>query len=312
VPLNLTQLATLNEFVRRGSLTAAAQALGYTAGAASQQINALERSVGKRLVRKAGRHLVLTDAGRVLAEHAELLLIAESRAVQAVAGDAEQVAGTLVVGTWGSTTAALLAPVLSDAARRYPDLRVRSREIDVDEAARAVWLGDVDIAFGLDYADAPMPRDRRIRLLRLRREAFAIAVRPDHRLAAQDEVSLYDLGSADWIMPSPHSAYGVALRSMCRRHGIEPSVVHEVTDTAATLVLAAEGVGIAPVTDLMLRLNPTVDIHRVPLRESVTRDIVLVLPDGVRDATLLALTEVVRKAVARSSSQPAMEHAGHG
>ncbi|GAA1544893.1 LysR family transcriptional regulator [Nocardioides humi] len=300
MPLNLTQLATLNEFVRRGSLTAAAEALGYTAGAASQQISALERSVGKPLLRKAGRHLVLTDAGRVLAEHAEGLLLAESRAVRAVTDGAGEVAGTLVVGTWGSTTAALLAPVLGEAAARYPRLGVRSREIDVDEAARAVRLGDVDVAFGLDYPDAPMPRDPRIRLLRLRRESFALAMSPRDSLAARSEASLYELDSADWVMPTAHSAYGMALRTVCRRHGFEPTVVHEVTDTAATLVLAAEGVGIAPVTDLMLRLNPTVGIRRVPLRESVTRDIVLVLPDGVHDATLLALVGVVRGVVSRS------------
>lgn len=298
--LNLTQLATLHEFVQRGSLTAAAEALGYTAGAASQQISALERSVGKQLLRKAGRHLVLTSAGQVLAEHAELLLLAEARAVHAVAGGADEVAGSLVVGTWGSTTAALLGPVLSEAAVRFPALRIRSREIDVDAAARAVRLGDVDIAFGLDYADAPMPRDPRIRLLRLRRETFAVGVSPHRPLAGRAEVALDELAAADWIMPTAASAYGAALRAVCRRHGFEPVVAHEVTDTAATLALAAEGVGIAPVTDLMLRLNPTVDLRRVPLRETVTRDIVLVLPDGVHDATLTALVGVVREAIAGS------------
>ncbi|WGX95791.1 LysR family transcriptional regulator [Nocardioides sp. L-11A] len=296
--LNLTQLATLHEFVRRGSLTAAAAALGYTPGAASQQISALERSVGRPLLRRAGRHLVLTDAGRVLAEHAEVLLLAESRALHAVTDGVGEVRGSLVVGTWGSTTAALLAPVLGEAAACYPALRVRSREIDVDEAARAVRLGDVDVAFGLDYADAPMARDPRIRLLRLRREVFALAVGPGHPLAGRAEVGLDELAATDWIMPAASSAYGAALRSVCRRHGFEPVVAHEVTDTAASLVLAAEGVGVAPVTDLMLRLNPRVDIRQVALREPVTRDIVLVVPDGVHDAAVRALAEVVRKAVA--------------
>ena len=313
MPLNLTQLATLHEFVRRGSLTAAAEALGYTAGAASQQISALERSVGKQLLRKAGRHLALTDAGRVLAEHAEQLLLAEARARQALADEPDEIVGSLVVGTWGSTTAALLGPVLAETGVRHPGLSVRSREIDVDEAARAVRLGDVDVAFGLDYADAPMPRDSRIRLLRLRRERFALAVGADHALAGRAEVRLPDLDRASWIMPSARSAYGAALRAVCRRHGFEPSVVHEVTDTAATMVLAAEGVGIAPVTDLMLRLNPAVDIRRVRLSESVTRDVVLVVPDGVRThAVLHALVEVVREVVSRSAAQPALERARHG
>lgn len=312
VTLNLVQLATLREFVRRGSLTAAAEALGYTAGAASQHISALERTVGTPLLRKAGRNLALTDAGRVLAEHADLLLVAEARAVQALADTTHVVSGSLVVGTWGSTTAALLAPVLTEAAEQHPLLSIRSREIDVDEAAKEVRLGDVDVAFGLDYADAPMPRDGRIRVVRLRSEEFAVAVSTTHPLAARKSVSLRDLSEAEWIMPTGRSTYGVALRAVCRRYGFEPVVAHEVTDTAGTMALAAEGLGIAPVTDLMLQLNPAVQIRRVRLRESVTRHIVLILPDGVRPhSTLDALVLVIRDVVADSATQPVVEHAGH-
>ncbi len=312
VTLNLVQLATLREFVRRGSLTAAAEALGYTAGAASQHITALERTVGTPLMRKAGRHLALTDAGRVLAEHADLLLVAEARAVQALADSVNVVSGSLVVGTWGSTTAALLAPVLTEAAVHNPLLSIRSCEIDVDEAAKEVRLGDVDVAFGLDYDDAPMPRDSRIQVVRLRSEEFAVAVHTAHPLASRESVSLRDLSDFEWIMPTARSSYGAALRAVCRRLGFEPLVAHEVTDTAATMALAAEGLGIAPVTDLMLQLNPAVQIRRVALQESVKRHLVLILPDGVRPhSSLDALVRVVRKVVGESDLQAVVEHAGH-
>ncbi|HET7690856.1 MAG TPA: LysR substrate-binding domain-containing protein [Nocardioidaceae bacterium] len=299
--LNLVQLATLREFVRRGSLTAAADALGYTPGAASQHITALERTVGAPLLRKAGRNLALTDAGRVLAEHADVLLVAEARAVQALADSLNMVSGSLVVGTWGSTTAALLAPVLSEAASKHPLLSIRSREIDVDEAAKEVRLGDVDVAFGLDYDDAPMARDSRIKVVRLRREEFELAVGPAHPLASHEAVSLRELGDAEWILPTGRSSYGVALRAACRKHGFEPRVAHEVTDTAATVALAADGLGIAPVTELMLRLNPSVPIRRIRLEESIARHIVLLLPNGVHPrSTLAALVQVIREVVADS------------
>lgn len=76
--LNLTQLGTLRELVRRGTLAAAAEHLGYTPGAVSQHLASLEAALGVALVERSGRHLVLTDAGRVMAEHAEELLTAEA------------------------------------------------------------------------------------------------------------------------------------------------------------------------------------------------------------------------------------------
>ncbi len=310
--LNLVQLATLREFVRRGSLTAAAEALGYTAGAASQHITALERTVGVPLLRKAGRKLALTEAGRVLAEHADLLLTAEARAVEALAESTNAVSGSLVVGTWGSTAAALLGPVLTEAGSQHPQLSIRSREIDVDDAAKEVWLGDVDAAFGLDYDDAPMPRDGRIRVVRLRSEQFALAVGTTHRLASRKSVSLRELADADWILPTGRTAYGIALRSACRKHGFEPWVAHEVTDTAATMALAAMGLGVAPVTDLMLQLNPAVEISRIQIEESIERHIVLILPESMRPhSALAALVKVIRHVVAGSQRHAAVHPSGH-
>src|SRR6476659_7376694 len=77
--LNLTQVSTLRELVRRGTLAAAAQHLGYTPGAASQHLASLESTLGVALVERSGRHLVPTDAGRVIAEHREELTVLHMR-----------------------------------------------------------------------------------------------------------------------------------------------------------------------------------------------------------------------------------------
>ncbi|HET6736828.1 LysR family transcriptional regulator, partial [Mycobacterium sp.] len=65
--LSLGQLTTLRELARRGTMVAVAEELGYTPGAVSQQIAALEKSVNARLITRVGRKVVLTDAGAVLA-----------------------------------------------------------------------------------------------------------------------------------------------------------------------------------------------------------------------------------------------------
>ena len=83
------------------------------------------------------------------------------------------------------------------------------------------------------------------------------------------------LRDLDWILPPESSQYGRAIRSGFRRLGFEPRVVHEVTDTAASLQLAAAGLGATVMTGLMLRLNTSVDLTALRMREPLTRQIVL-------------------------------------
>ena len=67
--LNVARVRVLHEVARTGSLTAAARELTYTASAVSQQIAALERETGARLLERHPRGVRLTEAGRVLVAH---------------------------------------------------------------------------------------------------------------------------------------------------------------------------------------------------------------------------------------------------
>ena len=274
--LNLTQVSTLRELVRRGTLAAAAQHLGYTPGAASQHLASLEAALGVALVERSGRHLVLTDAGRVMAEHAEELLTAESRAVSATRSAHDAVAGPLVIGTWGSTAATLLAPIVQRMSAAFPEVTISSREVDLDATWTSVRYDEVDVAFGLDYPDAPMPRDASIQLVRLQPEKFAVAVAASHPRSHGDHVEADELADLDWILPPESSQYGRAVRSGLRRRGVEPRVVHEVTDTAASLQLAAAGLGATVMTGLMRRLNTSLELTALQMRDPLTRQIVLI------------------------------------
>jgi DNA-binding transcriptional LysR family regulator len=298
VTLNLLHLATLHEFVRRGTLAAAADELGYTPGAASQHIASLERELGTAVLAKAGRHLVLTDAGRVLAEHAEDLLEGERRARLAVASVSREVSGPVVVGIWGSSAAALLGPLLGLVADRYPGLEVTSREVPVDLVTQSVRTRDVDLAFGLDYPEDPIPRERNTTVRPLLRERFWVAaVGPGRRRTRAR--SLAELSDRPWILPSPTTVMGHALRVAFRRVGVEPHVVHEVDDSAASLHLAAQGLGHTLATDLMQRLAHDPALDRVPLREEVVREVVLVSPESAASRAISAVASLAEEVVSQ-------------
>lgn len=271
------QLRSLVELARRGTITAVAQALGYTPGGVSQQLATLEKAAGQRLLRRVGRRVELTDAGRALATHAERMLGVEADAVAALerADTAETVTGRLDVTLFATAAAEILPLVLTALRRRYPDLDVRSHEtVEVDEVYDSVASGGMDLALGLDYPDMPIRRDPALRMTGLYRERFSVAV-PPGTLAGAEVVSLSELAESDWILPDPRTHYGQAVLTVCRRAGVEPRVRHEVTDTAASLALVEAGVGIAPVTGLMLGLRPSrVDVVR--LTDTFERDIVAI------------------------------------
>src|SRR2546429_8173148 len=87
--LDVKRLKVLREVARTGSFSAAAEELGYTQPAVSQQISALEREAGTRLLQRGARGVTLTDAGRALVDHSDAILArlaAAEEELEAIAG----------------------------------------------------------------------------------------------------------------------------------------------------------------------------------------------------------------------------------
>ncbi|MBN0048482.1 LysR family transcriptional regulator [Streptomyces actuosus] len=300
------QLRSLVELTRRGTITAVADALGYSPGGVSQQISALEKATGMQLLRRVGRRVELTDAGATLALHAERILTTEAEAVEALERTRNEVSGTLRIGLFATAAAEILPPALRQVRGLHPGVTVRSRDMDVDEVYDAVAGGSVDLALGLDYPDVPIPRDPSLRVRELSRERFSLAV-PAGAMPGRTKVSLADTKQLGWILPSVGSYYGRAVLTACRRAGFEPQVLHEVTDTAATLALVEAGVGVSPVTDLMLRLRRS-SLDVLELHETMERHIVVVFRSFAEHRpTVAALVDVLRASAGRHSPAPAQE-----
>ncbi|MEU4494130.1 LysR family transcriptional regulator [Streptomyces sp. NPDC023998] len=294
-------LRALVELARCGTMTAAAAALGYTPGAISQQLAQLERTAGAQLIRRVGRRVELTDAGHTLVVHAGRILQAQAEAAAAIERTRTQIAARLRLGVFGTAAAAFLPPALRWLGEQHPGVRVVSQEVDVDQAHAEVSAGRVDLALGLDYPDAPLARDDAADLVRLHSERFAVAVPTGQAPPAGTSWPLTSLAERDWILPAPHTYYGRAVRTACRRAGFEPRVAHEVTDTATSLAMVGEGLGVAPLTGLMLRLRSE-GIVAVPLDDVVERHVVVAVRAASRGRpSVEVLIEALRRAATASS-----------
>lgn len=279
--LSLRRLRMLHEFARRGSVTETATALHYTPSAVSQQLDALEREVGLELLEQVGRRVQLTDAGRLLAEHAGHILAAEQQARIALERKQDTLTANLRVGVLATIAASLVPPALTLLSRRHPGVVVRTREVTPEDALASVRHGDLDLAFVLDYPAAPTSWD-------LDLESSVVGVEQLHLVAPagtfddDGPVPLAGLADCSWVASGGNTDFGRALLAVCRNAGFEPRIAHQVDEQATAMAMVAGGLGVTLVADLGLALRPEgVDIR--PLQEPILRRVVLVRRAATRD-----------------------------
>ena len=141
--LSIQQLRMLREVAELGTIAAAADGLGYTPSAVSQQLGSIEKSTGVAVLERVGRNVQLTDAGRELIVHADIVLAELERAqasLERVKGRAE---GTVRLGLSESMASRFLPPLLSEAASQHPDLEIRTEEFPSESSGvEAVRSGE--------------------------------------------------------------------------------------------------------------------------------------------------------------------------
>jgi DNA-binding transcriptional LysR family regulator len=294
--LSLQRLRMLRELHRRGTVTAAAAALHYTASAVSQQLAQLERDVGARLFERLGRRVQLTELGLVLTEHAEEIIGSVERATLALEEAQEGVSARLTAGVWASVASGLLPAALTALAADHPGIQVRTKELAPEDTEGAVRDGALDFSFVIDYSNYPMSWDPALARVVIAVERLHAAVPAGAVPSAT--LSLPGLAEHPWILAGPRSHFGRAVRIACQRSGFEPKINHEVGEQATALAMVAAGLGVTLVSDLGLSLCPPgVDI--VSLTEPVMRTVSIAYRmKAARRPSLELVIEAVRAAAA--------------
>ncbi len=277
--LALNRLRMLREVALRGSVTAAAEALGYSASGVSQQIAALEREVATELLEPVGRGVRLTEVGRVLAEQAGLVLDAEAAACAAVEAARDSDGGELRVGLFSTVAAGLLPGVIAELGIDHPGLRIESREVDPEHAPADLRVGRLDLAFLIDYPEAKEAWPSSMEIIPIGVEELRVAA-PAGLLNGR-QVRLADLAEMDWIISGSETYYGRAVRIACTRAGFEPQVRHQVDEQGTAMAMVAAGLGVTLVSELGEIFRPA-NVELFPLRPRLTRQLLLAHPPGAR------------------------------
>ncbi|MGW1269764.1 LysR family transcriptional regulator [Streptomyces sp. NPDC002491] len=147
-------LRVLRAVAATGSFSAAGRELGCTQPAVSQQMKALEASVGTPLLVRSGRGMRLTQAGEALVRHAAGILSGLTAAEEEVAAIAGLRAGRVRLVSFPSGSSTLVPTALAALRAAHPGTRVSLEEAEPPQSVRLLREGDCDIALAFRYERA--------------------------------------------------------------------------------------------------------------------------------------------------------------
>ncbi|MER6223528.1 LysR family transcriptional regulator [Streptomyces sp. 900105755] len=294
--LNLERLRTLDALARHGSVSGAAEALHVTTSAVSQQMGKLEREVDQQLLAKNGRGIRLTDAGRLLAEHAARILSQVELAQSDLEAHRGQVVGELRLSAFPTAARGLFPAALAALRARHPALRVRSSELEPESGVAGVVRGDLDLAVVLDWYNKPMPVPDGLVKAPLLDDPAEVALPAGHRLAGREEVDLGEFAEDEWITWGEGEFCHEWLMFTLRSRGIEPIVGHRAAETHTQLNLVAAGLGVC-IAPLLGRHPVPEGVVMVPLKQRVRRHVYVVWrADADRRPSIRAAVQELRGA----------------
>lgn len=246
-------MRVLREVAAQGSFSAAAEALAYTQSAISQQIAALEREAGTRLVDRSARGVKLTDAGRALVVHADAILgrLADAEAeLGAIAGLR---GGRLRLTTFTTAGATIVPQAIVAFRHRHPGVELTLGPEEPQDGLVSLRAGDADIALTVATTFDPPVKDDAVERLHLLDDPLYLMLAADHPLAGRTRLRLADLADEEWIVGSGDRCPDarILVRS-CQQAGFEPRIAFHSDDYLAIQGFVAAGFGVSFIPDLAL------------------------------------------------------------
>lgn len=237
--LSLHQLTCFLATYEHGSLTRAAEELGYSQPSVSEQIRTLEKSLGVQLFRRVGRGVVPTTVADTLRPHAERTLAAAEETRRAAQAVKSLETGTIRFGMFGIARLYAGAGLIADVLTRYPGVRVELVGQNSTEVAEDLRRGRLEAAM---LALSTVASEGLTVTPVAREELVYLSVDPAH---VASPVTAHRLSLASLVMPETTyravDGTRLTLRQMLHETGRNPHTRIEVEDIETAVELVGMG-----------------------------------------------------------------------
>ncbi|WP_344414049.1 LysR family transcriptional regulator [Amycolatopsis minnesotensis] len=292
----LERMRALLAVATHGSVAAAAEVLHVTPSGVSQQLGKLEREAGQPLLEPQGRGVRLTPAGKVLAEHAEVVFAQLATARSDLDGLRQDIMGPLRIGAISTSLHALLPPALARLAAKHPRVSVSLTQGEAELLVPAVAAGDLDLAVIESWENYPAPIVASTSREPLLTETTDLALPATHRLAHRKTVNLSEVDDLPWVAWTEGSRCHHWLEQTLRAEGLEPDVTCTVGGYSTQLALVAGNLVAAMVPKLIHTRPGSVpdEVRIVATKPVVYRTIYVVWRTGADTPAVRAGVEALK------------------
>jgi len=300
--LDVRRMRVLREVAVRGSFSAAAESLSFTQSAISQQIAALEREAGCKLVQRNARGIRLTEAGEALVRHTDAILARLSEAeaeLEAIAGIR---GGRLRLASFESAAASLMPLAIAAFRGEHPGVELSLIITEPEQAFPLLRQGEIDLALGYDSRiRGEVDGIARHHLLS---DPMFVAMPADHPLAHKRNLKLADLADDPWIASDRDCECNRLINRACAIAGFEPRIAFQTDDYTAMQGFVAAGVGVSLIAELGLTSIRDDIVVRSLGRETPIREIyAATVADAHRTPATREMQDILSSVAARYESR---------
>jgi len=279
----------------------AAERLGVSQPALSQQIKALETQLGVQLFVRANRRIELTEAGAAFLQEARATLEMAEKSIRIAQDTARGESGTIDIGYVGSVMYEMRFPRLLKAyCQQHPQVRLTLHERPILAQIDAVQRRQLDIAIVREPLPQQMPEGLESFTLSSQRLVAVLPVA--HALAKAPSIALSELAGDDFLafLDPQGVGLGHALLELCHEAGFEPRIAQRVSEIATMISLVAAGFGVTLMAEMVSHLQLP-GVCYVPLAGIETRSKLIVVHRRFeRSATVRGLLKTFVAAAGQS------------
>jgi DNA-binding transcriptional LysR family regulator len=262
--MELRTLRAFVEGVRQGGFTQAAKTVFATQSTVSKAIKQLEDEIGVPLLDRIGHRSKLTAAGEIVYQRA-LRMLAERNDLMAELDELRGLKrGTLRLGLPPVGSSTLFAPLFATYRNRYPDIEIRLVEHGGERLKELLLSGEIELAASL------LPVSESIEWQDIRREPLTVLLSTNDDLSRRRSVDLPGLKHLPFILFETGFALNRIILDACHRHGFEPNIVARSSQIDFIVELAAAGLGVAFLPQMVAEQRKHPSVSRVLLVEPDT------------------------------------------
>ena len=247
--MNIRKYEAFVRAVELGSLSKAAEELGYTQSGISHMMQSLEEEVGFPLMVRTSSGIQANSEGEMLLPVIRQLLNTNEALEQYIAKIKGADTGRIRIAAYPSVATYWLPGIIRDFQKDYPNVEIQIIEGGSDTIEEIMANRQAEMCL---YAGG---EGKGFEWLPLRRDRLLALVPPEHPLAHQDCVPLEALLKEKFIMPMPD--YDGEVRFVLDKLDHWPHILFSVYSDYAIINMVNQGLGVSVLSELLLRNYPT-------------------------------------------------------